>query len=237
MQKYIQSITALNNVTLNNQNSDEIDRYAESDLFWAAAKGKKLLNRTIKKGSVYQFEFGKNYVPEMSYEHRGLVIGMSGKLLYVLPIYSYNASNPDHQTAFHPTDAPQNVKSNLFLLKASEFTFLRRDSVLKLNDIRTVSFARIKYKQQNGYIDPAKDVYQAIERMTLEKYFYHFVYQFDKCMLDNAQLQQQISQLKADQLQWTATVHAIKEILESSCNEENWKCLRAVIGLSEHAET
>lgn len=50
----------------------------------------------LKKGEIYQFEFGKNYKPEMSYEHRGLVIGVKQKLLYVLPIFSYDpAKHPD----------------------------------------------------------------------------------------------------------------------------------------------
>ena len=86
MKKYIKSLTALNTLTLNNPNQDEINRYAESDLFWAANKNKPIPNRQVRKGNIYQFEFGKNYIPEMSYEHRGLVIGVSGKLLYVLPI-------------------------------------------------------------------------------------------------------------------------------------------------------
>ena len=41
MKKYIKSLTALNTLTLNNPNQDEINRYAESDLFWAANKNKR----------------------------------------------------------------------------------------------------------------------------------------------------------------------------------------------------
>ena len=152
MEKYIKSISALNELTLSVKNRDEIDRYAESDIFWAASRKRSMQNRIVKKGEVYQFEFGKNFVPEMSYEHRGLVIGISGKLLlYVLPICSYNVQIPDHKNAIHPIDNPQS-SSNYFLLRGIEFPFLTHDSVLKLNDLRSVSISRIKYKQKAGYI-------------------------------------------------------------------------------------
>ena len=68
--------------------SDEIQRFSKSDERWAVNKERKSFQmRTVKKGEIYQFEFGKNFVPEMSYEHRGLVIGVNKKLLYVLPIF------------------------------------------------------------------------------------------------------------------------------------------------------
>ena len=147
MKKYIESITALNNIAL--KKPSDINRFAESDIFWARNKNQPLLNRKISKGNVYQFEFGKNYVPEMSYEHRGLVIGVSGKLLYVLPIFSYNPTDKRYSDVFHPDDNPHS-KSNFFLLKNEEFDFLAHNSLLKLNDIRTVSVARIKYKQKDA---------------------------------------------------------------------------------------
>lgn len=43
-------------------------------------------------------------------------------------------------------------------------------SILKLNDIRTVSVNRILY-QQSGRIDPSSDTYKQIESLTLRKYF------------------------------------------------------------------
>ena len=58
--KSIESVNDNNDVI---ENTDDIERCAEADIFWAKNKGKPLLNRTIKKGSVYQFEFGKNAIP------------------------------------------------------------------------------------------------------------------------------------------------------------------------------
>ena len=196
MDKYIKSITALNTATLYNKNTDDIERCAEADIFWAQNKNKPLLDRKIKKGSVYQFEFGKNYVPEMSYEHRGLVIGVSGKLLYVLPICSYNPSKKEHTDAYHPVDNPK-TKSNYYLLKQSEFSFLTHDSVLKLNDIRTVSIARIKYKQDNGYLSPQSDTYKEIEKLVLSKYFYKYSYDYNQLVEENKKQKEEIEKLKA----------------------------------------
>lgn len=109
----------------------------------------------------------QNQIPEMSYEHRGLVIGSKQKLLYVLPIFSYDPLK--HPDVYHPVDYPDS-KSNLFLLKSSEFSFISHDSVLKLNDLRTASVNRILY-QQNGRIVPTSATYKQIESLTLQKYF------------------------------------------------------------------
>lgn len=214
MERYIKSITALNELTLRlrNANQNEIDRYAESDIFWSANKSKQS-SRRVSKGNIYQFEFGKNYVPEMSYEHRGLVIGVSGKLLYVLPICSFNAKYPDHVNAYHPIDNPTS-KSNFFLLKSSEFAFLTHDSVLKLNDIRTVSFSRIKYRQDNGYIDPKSDTYKAIEKIVFSKYFFDYSFQYDKLAADNQHLNEQLNKLQREKQDADEKLWAIKEFIE-----------------------
>ena len=57
MERYIKSITALNDLTLRFRtvNQNEIDRYAESDIFWSANKSKPSL-RCVSKGNIYQFE-------------------------------------------------------------------------------------------------------------------------------------------------------------------------------------
>lgn len=210
MKKYIKSITELNNLALSSKNIQDIERCAESDIFWAHNKQKVLPTRKVKRGEVYQFEFGKNLIPEMSYEHRGLVIGASGKLLYVLPICSYNETILDHQKAYHPIINSQNKKSNFYLLKESEYPFLKHDSVLKLNDIRTVSIARIKYKQPNGFIDPRSDTYKVIEQVVFSKYFYSYFFDYNRLLNEkqllidkinllekvNDQLQQEITNLK-----------------------------------------
>lgn len=192
MDKYIKSISALNDVTLTIKNQGEIDRYAESDIFWAASRKRDKQNRRVLKGEIYQFEFGKNYVPEMSYEHRGLVIGVSGKLLlYVLPICSYNPQIPEHVNAIHPVDNPQST-SNYFLLKGADYPFLTHDSVLKLNDLRSVSVSRIKYRQNDGYIDPSSDTYRAIEYYAFSRHFPSYSYQYNQLRQQNSQMQEKL---------------------------------------------
>lgn len=156
---------------------DELGRFSKSDYRWANNRLKQYRHRIVKKGEIYQFEFGKNFQPEMSYEHRGLVIGVKKKLLYVLPIFSYNAKK--HIDVYHPIDFP-NSKSDLYLLKDSEFSFIKHDSVLKLNDIRTVSVNRILYQQKGDNISISSDTYKKIEELVLQKYFPSFVYDYKK---------------------------------------------------------
>ena len=123
----------------------------------------------------------------MSYEHRGLVIGVKQKLLYVLPIFSYDPAK--HSDVYHPTSNPAS-KSDMFLLKANEFSFISHDSVLKLNDIRTVSINRILY-QQNGMIAPASDTYMQIEQLVLQKYFSSFYYDYTQLQKKSILLEEQ----------------------------------------------
>lgn len=126
----------------------------------------------------------------MSYEHRGLVIGVKQKLLYVLPIFSYDPAK--HPDVYHTTDNPAS-KSDMFLLKSSEFSFISHDSVLKLNDIRTVSINRILY-QQNGIISPVSDTYKQIEQLVLQKYFPSFYYDYNQLQQKTVSLEEQLKE-------------------------------------------
>lgn len=65
----------------------------------------------------------------------------------------------------------------MFLLRSNEVSFITHDSVLKLNDIRTVSVNRILY-QHSGSIPLSSDTYKKIEELVLQKYFPGFMYNF-----------------------------------------------------------
>lgn len=174
MREYIKNITKTNDLILSGAlGNDELDRFSKSDYRWADYKKKSFQTRKIKKGEIYQFEFGKNFVPEMSYEHRGLVIGVNKKLLYVLPIFSYDPQK--HTDVYHPVDN-NTSKSDLFLLKKVDYSFIQHDSVMKLNDIRTVSINRILYHQKDGRIDIDSPEYKVIEELVLNKYFPSFLH-------------------------------------------------------------
>ena len=162
----------------NSFTTNELERFSKADYRWALNRSTPYRFHSVKRGDIYQFEFGKNFQPEMSYEHRGLVIGIKQKLLYVLPIFSYNPSK--HPDVYHPIDFP-NSKSDLFLLKSNDFSFINHDSVLKLNDIRTVSVKRILY-QHKGAIPISSDTYKNIEELVLQKYFPTFMYNYKKLM-------------------------------------------------------
>lgn len=195
---------------------DELERFSKSDFRWADNRKRHFHKRSVKKGEIYQFEFGKNYIPEMSYEHRGLVIGVKQKLLYVLPIFSYDPGK--HPDVYHPMEHP-NSKSDMFLLKGRDFSFITHDSVLKLNDIRTVSVNRILY-QQNGRIPPASDIYRQIESLVLQKYFpgfYHDLEQKDQTiasLIQNARTSEvEKKSLKAENDQLKAELQFLQKNL------------------------
>lgn len=142
----------------------------------------------------------------MSYEHRGLVIGIKQKLLYVLPIFSYIPSK--HTDVYHPVDYPTS-KSDLFLLKSNEFSFILHDSVLKLNDIRTVSVKRILY-QHKGRIDTSSEIYKKIESLALQKYFPSFFYDYEKNKAELLSLTEQISILQTEKNNLESEIKKLK---------------------------
>lgn len=77
MQEYLKAQSKTNEAILANAfSTDELYRFSKADFRWTANKAKPFRQKTVKKGEIYQFEFGKNFIPEMSYEHRGLVIGV-----------------------------------------------------------------------------------------------------------------------------------------------------------------
>ena len=199
--------------------SDELDRFSKSDFRWADNRKKPFRQRAVKKGEIYQFEFGKNFIPEMSYEHRGLVIGVKQKLLYVLPIFSYDPAK--HTDVYHPVDFPAS-KSDMFLLKSSEFSFISHDSVLKLNDIRTVSINRILY-QQSGRIDPVSDTYKEIETLVLRKYFPSFLRDYEQNNKTIESLNEQVSTLTEEKETLQTENDQLKAEIESLQSQLNDK--------------
>ena len=115
MNEYLKAQNKTNEIIItNNFTSNELNLFSASDFRWADNRTKQFRHKQVKKGEIYQFEFGKNYKPEMSYEHRGLVIGVKQKLLYVLLFFSYDPAK--HPDVYHPTDNPAS-KSDMFLLK------------------------------------------------------------------------------------------------------------------------
>lgn len=212
MKKYIESLSRMNSIALSSCNNDEIDRYSESDIFWSPHKNGNTTFNHISKGEIYQFEFGKSFVPEMAYEHRGIVIGHSQKLLYVLPIYSYKPS-PNSVPPLHIKDNPSG-KSDLYLLKVSEFNFLKHDSVVKLNDIRTVSKARIKYSHHVS-IPADSDTFLYIESAAFKRYFPSISFEFDRIKADHQNLLYKVNILQQQIQVLNATIDSIKHQTES----------------------
>ncbi|RHO18499.1 type II toxin-antitoxin system PemK/MazF family toxin [Amedibacterium intestinale] len=190
---YLDSINKTNEVIKSLSGKEEIGRIAKSEQRWASSKQSKenFKRLKVKIGEIYQFDFGKNFIPEMSYEHRGLVIGVKDKLIYVLPIFSYKEKI--HTDAFHPKTNPESI-SHFYLLKASEYPFIKHDSVIKLNDLRSVSINRIQYKH-NGKIEPSKDDFKLILNLSLQKHYPSFYHEYTQLLKKNKELEDENQQL------------------------------------------
>lgn len=209
MKEYLKAQTKTNQLYIDGMiQSDEFNRFSKSDQRWADNCKKSFQTREIKKGEIYQFEFGKNFIPEMSYEHRGLVIGVNKRLLYVLPIFSYDRKKrPD---IYHPQDNPKS-KSDLYLLKSNEYPFIQHDSVLKLNDIRTISINRILYKQKNGRIHISSKEFKDIEQLVFRKYFPEYAYEFQKLKEEQKEQNNKIHDIEEENLRLKEEIVKLKE--------------------------
>ena len=216
MKEYLKAQSKTNEIIVGNAiSADELDRFSKSDFRWADNRNKSFQHRSVKKGEIYQFEFGKNYIPEMSYEHRGLVIGVKQKFLYVLPIFSYDPHK--HTDVYHPVDFPTS-KSDMFLLKSNDFSFISHDSLLKFNDIRTVSINRILY-QQSGRIDPSSDTYREIESLVLRKFFPSFFHDYENNKKTLASLNEQVLSLTEDKTKLESEIKKLKSERDSMHNK------------------
>lgn len=107
----------------------------------------------------------------------------------------------------------------MYLLKSSDYLFIQHDSVLKLNDIRTISINRILYQQKDGRIDIESLEYKAIEELVLNKYFPGFLYEFKNCISDKQQLEaevhrqkQEIAELETKIIELEAKASKVNEI-------------------------
>ena len=197
MKEYLKAQSKTNEIIVGNAiSADELDRFSKSDFRWADNRNKSFQHRSVKKGEIYQFEFGKNYIPEMSYEHRGLVIGVKQKFLYVLPIFSYDPHK--HTDVYHPVDFPTS-KSDMFLLKSNDFSFISHDSLLKLNDIRTVSINRILYQQSR-------------------KFFPSFFHDYENNKKTLASLNEQVLSLTEDKTKLESEIKKLKSERDSMHN-------------------
>lgn len=62
MIEYLKAQNRTNEVIVGgNFNADELHRFSKADFRWADNRNKKFQYRTVNKGEIYQFEFGKNY--------------------------------------------------------------------------------------------------------------------------------------------------------------------------------
>lgn len=181
----------------------EFARLGLSDLHWALARKNKLRSRNVKKGDVFQFDFGKNSIPEMSYEHRGLVIGSTKNLLYVLPIFSYKEAL--HKKDLYGDSTPKGKRGTLFFLSAAEHAFLTHDSVLKLDDMRSVSVKRILYKQPNGRMDIASESFKELEAQVFARYFPSFYFELLSLRKENSEIKAELSKLHSQMCQEDST--------------------------------
>lgn len=215
MKEYLKAQLKTNDAIISNSfTTNELERFSKADYRWALNRSTPYRFNSVKRGEIYQFEFGKNFQPEMSYEHRGLIIGVKQKLLYVLPIFSYNPSK--HPDVYHPIDFP-NSKSDLFLLKSNDFSFINHDSVLKLNDIRTVSVKRILY-QHKGAIPISSDTYKSIEELVLQKYFPTFMYNYKKLMQKLSDSESSLDEAQKSLKELSSENQNLKQQLEEQKN-------------------
>lgn len=123
---------------------DEINKIAFALRNYSNAKRTGFSYKTkIRKGDVCRIDLGFNVEPEMSYQHMCIIFGKHNHLYQVCPITTLNPSNKFHRNAFHPIHNKLGNK-NFYLLKQIDFPmFLAHDSVLKCEDIRSISEKRI----------------------------------------------------------------------------------------------
>lgn len=152
--------------TINGEKEIEVKKIADSDLQWINKRNSNFpFPKTYNIGDVVYIEFGKNITPEISYLHMGIVLYRKGKYLYVVPITTKNMNNKGHINAYHAVDKSKNYDKCFILMKKNEFGFLDHDSVVKANDLRSISIKRATVIK--GTIKENTTFFNTIIEMTL----------------------------------------------------------------------
>lgn len=105
-------------------------------------------------------------------------------------------------------------------MKNGEFQWINHDSILKLNDIRTVSVNRILY-QHKGTIDPTSDTYKGIEALVLKKYFAEFFFEFENDKKSIELLKKDNAKLEEDKKTLQEEIEKLKAELEEKKKQSN----------------
>lgn len=174
MNSYLTAITKTNSlITGGIVDIKETRKFATADTRWAKDRRNSAPSTSHHIGDVCQFDFGKNYKREMSYEHRGLIIGVMSKLYHVLPIFSYDPTK--HEL---PCNAANNTtgNGNLYLLEAIKYPFIDHDSVLRLDMLCSLSPGRIVKTYSTG-LNPVSVEYKEILDRVCMKYFPTYNYE------------------------------------------------------------
>ncbi len=165
-----------------------IDQITTSINSWKNSHRKTIIYK-YKIGKVYKIDFGLAYKPELAYEHMGIIISKKDNLYYVVPITTLNKEI--YKNPYHYMDNPQG-NSRYFLLKSSECDFLDHDSIAKCNDVKTVSYLRIK--KEVGII--SNTLLQEIIKMTFNNIFPTISYNYNLLIEENKKLNNEIDLLK-----------------------------------------
>lgn len=190
--KYINYGISLN---INDSKTEKnLKRISASEEFWLTSDTINFpFASNFKKGNVLLLEFGKNIKPELSFIHMGIVINAKGKYLYVLPITTYSVNNPGHRHAYHPLKNNNNYCKEFALMEKSEFSFLDHDSVLKLNDLRTISTKR--FIRNIAYIDTHSDFYKNILNLSFSQIYPSLYTEIYNLKTENDDLKNKINKL------------------------------------------
>ena len=119
----------------------------------------------------------------------GLIVRAKGKYLYTLPITTLSINNPAHTSAYHPVLNPNGFRE-FALMPASEFPFLTHDSVIKLNDIKTVSTKR--FKRKISHINPNNDFFKKITTMAFSQTYPNLFGEYINLHKENSLLKMQL---------------------------------------------
>jgi len=189
LSKYTEYIASLD--ISDNKILDNLKRLSISEKFWVKATKQNNFpfSSNFQTGDIVSIDYGKNIIPEMSFIHMGLIVRAKGKYLYTLPITTLSINNPAHTSAYHPVLNPNGFRE-FALMPASEFPFLAHDSVIKLNDIKTVSTKR--FKRKISHINPNNDFFKKITTMAFSQTYPNLFGEYINLHKENSLLKMQL---------------------------------------------
>lgn len=140
--------------------------------------------KSILVGDIYMIDWNLTYSPELSYEHPGVVIGIIGDFLFVLPV---SGQKQYIEIGYHPVNNITGDKNYRIVDESDGFS---KQCVIHINQAKVISKTRILYKIGELQVDENGSC-NLMEEIKTTIFNTYFSVEYNKLLEENSEYKRQ----------------------------------------------